>query len=73
LFHHRIRVYWQKYIQDYLLRDVGELSELEDIVLSSLQKKEMLVNKIEESDQDLMQYVHLENNVLFEQFQRQTD
>jgi uncharacterized membrane protein len=43
--------YRQKYIEDYLLKEVGELSELEDTVLTSLQKKEMLVNKIEETDE----------------------
>lgn len=46
-----LNVYRQKYIQDYLLKEVGELSELEDTVLNSLQKKEMLVNKIEESEE----------------------
>lgn len=43
-----LNVYRQKYIQDYLLKEVGELSELEDTVLNSLQKKEMLVNRVED-------------------------
>lgn len=44
-----LNVYRQKYIQDYLLKEVGELSELEDTVLHSLERKEMLVNRIEET------------------------
>lgn len=46
-----LNMYRQKYIQDYLLKEVGEISELEDTVLNSLQKKETLVNKIEDTDE----------------------
>jgi uncharacterized membrane protein len=46
-----LNVYRQKYIQDYLLKEVGELSQLEDTVLNALKKKEMLVNRIEEADE----------------------
>jgi len=46
-----LNMYRQKFIQDYLLKEVGEISVLEDTVLNSLQKKEMLVNKIEDADE----------------------
>lgn len=46
-----LNMYRQKFIQDYLLKEVGEISVLEDTVLNSLEKKEMLVNKIEDSDE----------------------
>lgn len=46
-----LNVYRQKYIQDYLLKEVGELSELEDTVLNSLKKKETLVDKIEDPEE----------------------
>lgn len=42
--------YRQKYIQGYLLREVGELTELEDTVLNSLKSRDSLVNKIEEPE-----------------------
>lgn len=45
-----LNVYRQKYIQDYLLKEVGELTVLEDTVLNALQNKEMLVNRVEETD-----------------------
>lgn len=47
-----LNFYRQKYIEDYLLKEVGELSELEDTVLNSLEHKEMLVNKIEDAGEE---------------------
>lgn len=44
-----LNMYRQKYIQDFLLREVGELTELEDTVLDSLKNRDSLVNKVEES------------------------
>lgn len=46
-----LNVYRQKYIQDFLLREVGELTELEDTVLNSLKNRESLVNKIEDPEE----------------------
>ncbi|HNC32093.1 MAG TPA: DUF1003 domain-containing protein, partial [Cyclobacteriaceae bacterium] len=48
-----LNVYRQKYIQDFLLREVGELTELEDTVLNALKNRESLVNKIEEPEEKL--------------------
>lgn len=45
-----LNVYRQRYIGEYLAHEVGELSQLEDTVLSSLKNRNTLVNKIEESD-----------------------
>src|ERR1700745_1097044 len=40
--------YKQKYISEYLLKELGELNELETTVLNSLSKKQLLVEKVEE-------------------------
>jgi uncharacterized membrane protein len=45
-----LNVYRQKYIGEYLAREVGELSDLEDTVLTSLKNKNTLVDKIEEEE-----------------------
>lgn len=45
-----LNVYRQKYIGEYLAKEVGELSTLEDTVLSSLKNRNTLVDKIEEAD-----------------------
>ena len=46
-----LNVYRQKYIGEYLLREIGELSSLEDTVLNSLKNKNTLVDKIEEGSE----------------------
>jgi uncharacterized membrane protein len=43
-----LNVYRQRYIGEYLAKEVGELSELEDTVLNSLKNRNTLVDKIEE-------------------------
>jgi len=48
-----LNVYRQKYISDYLLREVGELTELEDTVLDALKNRESIVNKIEEPEEKI--------------------
>lgn len=48
-----LNMYRQKYIQDFLLREVGELTELEDTVLNSLKNRESLVNKVEDPSEPL--------------------
>ena len=45
-----LNVYRQKYIGEFLAKEVGELSTLEDTVLNSLKNKNTLVDKIEEAD-----------------------
>ena len=45
-----LNVYRQKYIGEYLIHEIGELSHLEDTVLDSLKNRNTLVDKIEESD-----------------------
>ena len=47
-----LNVYRQKYIGEYLVNEIGELSELEDTVLNSLKNKKTLVDKIEEGDEN---------------------
>lgn len=48
-----LNMYRQKYISDFLLREVGELTELEDTVLDALRNRESLVNKIEEPEEQI--------------------
>jgi uncharacterized membrane protein len=45
-----LNLYRQKYIAEYLVKEVGELSELEDTVLDSLKNRNTLVDKIEDVD-----------------------
>jgi uncharacterized membrane protein len=44
-----LNAYRQKYIADFLATEIGELSKLEETVLSTMQNKETLVPKIEEA------------------------
>lgn len=41
-------IYKQKYVSSFLVQELGELNELEETVLSSLEKKKLLVDKIED-------------------------
>lgn len=43
-----LNVYRQKYISQYLAKELGELNELEETVLNSLKNKDTLVDKIED-------------------------
>jgi uncharacterized membrane protein len=45
-----LNMYRQKYIAEYLVKEVGELSELENTVLDSLKNKNTITDKIEEAD-----------------------
>ena len=45
-----LNVYRQKYIAEYLVRETGELSDLEKNVLHALKSRKTLVDKIERSD-----------------------
>jgi uncharacterized membrane protein len=47
-----LNVYREKYIADYLAKEVGELSELENTVLDALKKNDTIADKIKESDGD---------------------
>jgi uncharacterized membrane protein len=44
-----LNLYRQKYIADFLATEVGELSKLEETVLSAMQNKETLVPRIEDT------------------------
>lgn len=46
-----LNLYREKYITEYLIKEIGELSDLEKSVLSSLTKNTTLTNKLEEEDQ----------------------
>ncbi|MFZ6010817.1 MAG: hypothetical protein ACOYXT_10780 [Bacteroidota bacterium] len=43
-----LNVYRERYIAEHLASEVGELSELENIVLDALHKKETISDKVEE-------------------------
>lgn len=58
-----LNVYREKYIADYLVKEIGELSELEDTVLNSLQNKNILVDKIEDADDPLTFGQRMADNV----------
>jgi uncharacterized membrane protein len=46
-----LNFYRQKYIGEYLAKEVGELSTLEDTVLDALKNKNTIVDKIEDEDE----------------------
>lgn len=48
-----LNVYRQKYIASFLAKEIGELSELEETVLGSMQSKQTLVDKIEDARETL--------------------
>jgi len=48
-----LNVYRQKYIASYLAREIGELSDLEETVLTSMQSRQTLVDKIEDEAEEL--------------------
>jgi len=48
-----LNVYRQKYIASFLAKEIGELSELEETVLTSMQSRQTLVDKIEDDAEEL--------------------
>jgi uncharacterized membrane protein len=48
-----LNVYRQKYIASFLAREIGELSELEETVLGAMQTRQTLVDKIEDTPDEL--------------------
>lgn len=48
-----LNIYRQKYIADYLAKEVGELSELESTVLDALKNKNLITERLGEDDQPL--------------------
>jgi len=48
-----LNIYRQKYIADYLLKEIGELSELESTVLDALKNKNLVSDKLSEIDMPL--------------------
>jgi uncharacterized membrane protein len=49
-----LNIYRQKYIAEYLLKEVGELSELENTVLDAVRNRNTLTDKVEDSDNDVL-------------------
>lgn len=47
-----LNIYRQKYIADYLLKEVGELSALENTVLDALKNRNTITDKIEDAEKD---------------------
>jgi uncharacterized membrane protein len=45
-----LNTFREKYISDYTIKEIGELSELEETVLSSINKKTILADKIDGDD-----------------------
>src|SRR4051812_10649627 len=58
-----LNVYREKYIADYLVKEIGELSELEDTVLHSMQNKNTLTDKIEDAEGPLTFGQRMADNV----------
>jgi regulator of cell morphogenesis and NO signaling len=56
-----------------LMKSIRQLTNHYAIPRDACPTFKLTYKKLEEFDQDLMQHVHLENNVLFEQFQRHAD
>src|SRR4051812_35018244 len=48
-----LNIYRQKYIADYLAKEVGELSVLESTVLNALKNKDTLSDKLVDTDEPL--------------------
>jgi len=48
-----LNVYRQKYIASFLAKEIGELSELEETVLGSMQSRQTLVDKLEDTSEEL--------------------
>src|SRR5688572_9065350 len=48
-----LNIYRQKYIADYLVKEIGELSELESTVLDALKNKNLITERLGEDDQPL--------------------
>jgi uncharacterized membrane protein len=48
-----LNIYRQKYIADYLVKEVGELSDLESTVLDALKNKNLITERLGEDDQSL--------------------
>lgn len=48
-----LNVYRQKYVASFLAKELGELTQLEETVLGSMQSKQTLVEKIEDAQEDL--------------------
>lgn len=48
-----LNMYRQKYISEYLVKEIGEMSELENTVLNSLKNKNTITDKIEEESDTL--------------------
>jgi len=48
-----LNIYRQKYIADYLVKEVGELSELESTVLDALKNKNLITERLDGDDQPL--------------------
>ncbi|HEX6893070.1 MAG TPA: DUF1003 domain-containing protein, partial [Chryseolinea sp.] len=48
-----LNIYRQKYIADYLAKEVGELSNLESMVLDALKNKNLITERLSDEDQTL--------------------
>jgi uncharacterized membrane protein len=49
-----LNYYWEKYISEYMVKETGELTELEKTVLTSLKDNTTLTDKIEGDDQQVL-------------------
>ncbi|HEU5292162.1 MAG TPA: DUF1003 domain-containing protein [Cyclobacteriaceae bacterium] len=47
-----LNVYREKYIANYLVKEIGELTELENTVLNALKKRDTISDKIRESSEE---------------------
>ena len=51
-----LNIYRQKYIGEYLAKEVGELSELESTVLDALKNKNLITEKLGDDDEPLLTF-----------------
>jgi uncharacterized membrane protein len=51
-----LNYYREKYIADYLVKEVGELTELEEAVLTSLTEKSTITNKVDGDEEQKMTF-----------------
>lgn len=58
-----LNVYRQKYIASFLAKEIGELSELEETVLGAMKSRQTLVDKIEDTREELTRGQRLADTV----------
>jgi uncharacterized membrane protein len=58
-----LNMYRQKYISEYLVNEIGEMTDLENTVLDSLKNKNTITDKLEDDKDELTHGQHLADKV----------